>query len=75
MRRPIRYKFKQESSLASPRNAHFILGNAGLMEFKCSVGRGQFFKARQCLEVDSRKRGTGLEMKIFPFVEKKEKRS
>lgn len=37
-----------------------ILGNAGLMELKHSVGRGQVFKAWKSFEVDRRKQGTGL---------------
>lgn len=44
------------------------------MELKCSVGRGQFFKARESLEVDRRKRGSGLGMKLVFFLwGKKEK--
>lgn len=44
------------------------------MELKCSVGRGQFFKAQESLEVDRRKPGTGLEMQLFPFVGKRKKK-
>lgn len=44
------------------------------MELKCSVGRGQFFKAQESLEVDRRKPGTGLEMQLFSFCGKKKKK-
>lgn len=44
-----------------------ILGNAGLMELKYSVGREQVFQAWESLEVDRRKQVAGLEM-IFFFL-------